>query len=565
MMSRLTLFQKAVIILLLLLLPTVLIYSYSNYVTEQVIIEDIHSRNVNRLEVSVNQFESDLDQISQFIVALSIDSDISSLRNIELYSPFEAVALKENVSEKLRTYQQLSKLLVDVTIYMPSNDNAITTMPNFPDTPENLSSSWSYIESSTGREQDYFIRHVRYPLNNVVIGNEVIIEARVYAQSLRDHLDELVTTNDNEAFLFHDNFGTIAPERTNSTLTESIDHQLQGSSGTLNVHHNGIQYLVSYVQSEALDWVLIDFFPLDELLKPVYTSRYLLYTSVVLMIFFGVISGWLLYKEIHIPIRDLSHAVHKIKQADYSVRITAEHNNEFHKLTHGFNEMAQQIQTLIEQVYVEKIRSQDAFLKLMQAQINPHFLYNCLFYIKNMAKVQQTEAVEKMALHLGHYFRYRTRVEDEKTRLQEEIDLVEHFLSIHALRKKCLTYSISVPKDMYDLEIPRLLIQPIVENAIVHGIESVTGKSYIRISGKVNQNSYLITIEDNGLGLSDLEMNELAFNLEDGEVLKDSYGLRNVHQRLQKKYDDESGIYLSKSELGGLKVELKWQVLEANK
>lgn len=559
MMSRLTLFQKAVIILLLLLLPTALIYSYSNYVTEQVIIEDIHSRNVNRLEVSVNQFESDLDQISQFIVALSIDSDISSLRNIDLYSPFEAVALKEVVSEKLRTYQQLSKLLVDVTIYMPNNDNAITTMPNFPDIPENLSNSWRYIESNN-REHDYFIRHVRYPINNMVIGNEVIIEARVYAQSLREHLDELVTTNENEAFLFHNDFGTIAPERTNSTLTESINHQLQGSSGTLNVHHNGVQYLVSYVESEALDWVLIDFFPLDELLKPVYTSRYLLYTSVVLMILFGVISGWLLYKKIHIPIRDLSHAVHKIKQADYSVRITAEHNNEFYKLTRGFNEMAQQIQTLIEQVYEEKIRSQDAFLKLMQAQINPHFLYNCLFYIKNMAKVQQTEAVEKMALHLGHYFRYRTRVEDEKTTLLEEIELVEHFLSIHALRKKSLTYLISVPREMYAIEIPRLLIQPIVENAIVHGIDSVIGKSYIHISGKVNQNSFVIIVEDDGIGLSDIEMNNLTIKLEDDEVLKDSYGLRNVHQRLQKKYGGESGIYLSKSEHGGLKVKLIWHM-----
>lgn len=87
---------------------------------------------------------------------------------------------------------------------------------------------------------------------------------------------------------------------------------------------------------------------------------------------------------------------------------------------------------------------------------------------------------------------------------------------------------------MYAIEIPRLLIQPIVENAIVHGIDSVIGKSYIHISGKVNQNSYVIIVEDNGIGLSDIEMNNLTIKLEDDEVLKDSYGLRNVHQRLQK-------------------------------
>ncbi|MDQ0205721.1 sensor histidine kinase [Alkalicoccobacillus murimartini] len=564
MRNKLTLFKKAVIVLLILLIPTLILYSYSNYVTEQVIKEEIHSRNVNRLEVSANRLDADLEQISQFLMALSIDSDISSLRNIDLYSPYDAVVLKEKVSNKLLTYQQLSRLLVDVSIYMPNNESVITTMATFPGQPNDLSESWSYISDvENSREiwtNEYFLRHVRYPTNNQQIGNEVVIEARVYVDSIRKHLAELESADLNDAFLIHNQFGRITSRNhTYKPENSNMKEEMKGDSGTLQLTYNGKQHLVSYVQSEALGWTLVDYVPLEEVLSPVYKSRHLLYGSVALMVLLGFISGWLLYKNIHIPIRQLKDGIKRIKRSDYSVRMEIGIQNEFSSLMSGFNEMTVQIQTLIEQVYEEKIRSQEASLKLLQAQINPHFLYNCLFYIKNMAKVQQTDAVEAMALHLGQYFRYRTKVEEENTHLSEEMDLISTFLAIHSLRKRSLTYSISIPKQMEDLIIPRLLIQPIVENAVVHAIEKLEGNGHITITGGILKNGYFVAVDDNGKGLMDHERKVLKNELELDEMLEGSYGMRNVHHRLKGRYGGTSGLSIEESKLGGLRVELIWE------
>lgn len=126
---------------------------------------------------------------------------------------------------------------------------------------------------------------------------------------------------------------------------------------------------------------------------------------------------------------------------------------------------------LIEQVYLEQLRAKDAHLKQLQSQINPHFLYNCLFFIKSKAVVGDTDSVEAMALNLGEYYRYITKTDHSLTTLQDELKLLENYLEIQNLRKQRISYEMDIAEDLLGLQIPRLLIQPLVENSIIHGIE----------------------------------------------------------------------------------------------
>src|SRR5690606_39681649 len=120
----------------------------------------------------------------------------------------------------------------------------------------------------------------------------------------------------------------------------------------------------------------------------------------------------------------------------FSVRLNYSARNEFSLLFARFNIMAQRIQELIENVYEEKLRRREATLKQLQSQINPHFLYNCLFFIKNMARMKNEEAVVAMSLNLGEYFRYTTRLGNQTATLAEELSVIVNYLEIQNLRMR---------------------------------------------------------------------------------------------------------------------------------
>ncbi len=147
-----------------MLVPIVVFYTYSNYVSQQVIKEEIHSRNINRLTLSLNQLESNIDQLSQFLVAISMDSDIHKLRNIDLYNNYEAVELKRKIIDKLLLHKHLSKLTNEIMIVSPTQDTVLGTSANERVTiGDTLFLNWSFRQED---EAAYFIRHFRLPMYN---------------------------------------------------------------------------------------------------------------------------------------------------------------------------------------------------------------------------------------------------------------------------------------------------------------------------------------------------------------------------------------------------------------
>jgi two-component system sensor histidine kinase YesM len=218
----------------------------------------------------------------------------------------------------------------------------------------------------------------------------------------------------------------------------------------------------------------------------------------------------------------------------------------------------EQIQNLFERVYLEKIHVREARLKQLQSQINPHFFYNCFSFISSMAKLKDTQAVIAMSQNLASYYRYTTRQEKDMATLAEEIDFIRNYLEIHKLRKKRLDYVIEIPQVMNNLLIPRLLIQPLVENAVVHGVEAKAGAGLIRITGYRNGSLVCIAVEDNGKGMSEGEIVSLQQRLMQPMDEEMGCGLWNIHQRVMLRYGEQAKLRLTRSELGGLKVSLMW-------
>jgi len=218
------------------------------------------------------------------------------------------------------------------------------------------------------------------------------------------------------------------------------------------------------------------------------------------------------------------------------VRIGFVPTREFRLLTEGFNEMAKRVGDLIDKVLTEQLRAKEAEFKQLQSQINPHFLYNCLFFIKSKARIGDTESVEAMALSLGEYYRYMTRTEKDMVPLRSELDLIRNYVSILNLRKPRIDYVVDVSEELMDLPIPRLLLQPLVENAVMHGIEPKTGRGTLRITGRKLPDGFVLAVEDDGVGMTPEALHRLRGQLRGPKSEESGYGVWNVKQRFVQKF-----------------------------
>jgi two-component system sensor histidine kinase YesM len=240
-----------------------------------------------------------------------------------------------------------------------------------------------------------------------------------------------------------------------------------------------------------------------------------------------------------------------------SIHIEHGHSDEFNYLYQRFNAMVQNLNKLIEQVYKQKILAQHAELKQLQAQINPHFLYNTYYVLYSMAKAEDNENVIYFLKLLGNYFQYITRISSDFVPLFDEAEHARTYTEIQMLRftNRVLVEFGEVPPAWHKVQVPRLIIQPIIENTFKYVLEDKSECS-LRISFTAMENHMSVVIEDNGDGMADEQFAKMNTMLSDQAYDGEITALLNIHRRLQLRYGDSSGMKIARSELGGLKVEL---------
>jgi len=194
-------------------------------------------------------------------------------------------------------------------------------------------------------------------------------------------------------------------------------------------------------------------------------------------------------------------------------------------------------------------------IKSMQNQINAHFMYNVLESIKMMAEIDGEYRISDAVTSLGQMFRYSVKWTSGKANLQEEIDYVKNYISLMNLRLEDeVNLSINVPDELINASLPKMSLQPIVENSILHGIEGVGHSSTIYLKAFIENNDLIIEISDNGQGMSKEQLNEVVDKL-NGDIERDEaethgIALKNVQDRIKMYYGEEYGLNIfSKKEL----------------
>ena len=390
----------------------------------------------------------------------------------------------------------------------------------------------------------------------------LIIELRFDGANIVRMLDTFKSGEQHRPFYYKEGtgiiYGTDSDKAFVRDLAALLDSHVWDSSNYDVFELQGESYLVNAKRSDITGWMLVDYLPLSEMMKPIAKSNMLFYVSIAAILLMSVMVASFLYSGVQVPMRQLVTSFQKLKNEDYSVRLKPKGNSEFSFVFTRFNSMVAQIQELFGKVYLEKIHVKEARLKQLQSQINPHFIYNCFSFISSMAKLKNYEAIVAMSKSLSEYYRYTTRHEREAVALSEEVDLVVHYLDIQRMRMKRLHYEVHVPPWLKHKRIPPLTIQPLVENAVIHGIESSMEAGLIVIRADEKDGKLTVTVEDDGKGVPDAEMPELLKRLTRPMDEEMGCGLWNVHQRMLLRYGAEAGLALSPSPLGGLKAALSW-------
>lgn len=257
------------------------------------------------------------------------------------------------------------------------------------------------------------------------------------------------------------------------------------------------------------------------------------------------------------PLRVLNAGMAKVRNGDFSARLPSMRLKEMDALTTGFNQMTEEINRLIEQDYKKTILAQNAQLKQLQYQIDPHFLYNSFFLINSFAEEEDYENLKRLSVLMGAYFKFITRGNQTMVPLTQEAEHAATYARIQAMRfSPRITVTLEcVPKRLEALMVQRLIIQPLLENAFLHGVRDRASGGLVRLRYQDEGERLIICVEDNGGALSDGQIDGLQALIDQNDAFGEGVALSNIAQRVALAHPG-GRLRVSRSPLGGLMTEI---------
>lgn len=346
-------------------------------------------------------------------------------------------------------------------------------------------------------------------------------------------------------------------------IREKIAKKAQTTSGILETTDSYYVYQpnqdaqwISIIRKDKKD-VLANFV---EIRKYIFTI--LLFSSGVLMLIYFVFSN-----RISKPIRLLQKGMREIQQGNFDTRVSISRKDEFGILADGLNRMAEQLNEYVEQVYVAEIKQRETELNMLKSQIQPHYLYNTLDIIRMTAVSNEDEQTAEMIECLGSQLRYLIEGENDMVLLEEELQNIKDYFYIMKIRYEGrIKMKISVSKSLKKVSVLKLIMQPLVENAMKHGLRDKQGEGFIWVTVKQRGLDLEISVMDDGVGMDEERLRSLKNQIGGEDHRKHQkkeggIGLSNVNERVQKKYGSIYGLDVESTQGVGTIVKLRIPVI----
>lgn len=364
----------------------------------------------------------------------------------------------------------------------------------------------------------------------------------------------------NQYTLIVDQNGDIISTNKNveHTWLNEIGSRFERGERKFELHWNGKDYYVCGQYNGVTGWKTFSIVSLNDFFPQARELGQAVFTMVVIAVLIAAVVILLLTYTFTRPIGRLTAAMKEIEEGNFEIRVANKNHDEMGRLTDAFNYMISKTDHLIKEVYQEKIAQKNAELEALQAQINPHFLYNTLDSINWMLIDIGADEISDVIVSLGDILKYSIHGRDVLVSLDEEIHYIESYLCIQKNRlEERLTASIEIQEEARACMVPKLILQPIVENAILHGAEPMKHGGEIRITARMEEGSLMVRVEDDGRGMDEETLKQCRAAVMSGDAGTDSIGMRNVHRRIRLHFGEAYGMVIESRLHEGTAVILK--------
>ncbi|SFT06667.1 sensor histidine kinase [Paenibacillus sp. BC26] len=339
-----------------------------------------------------------------------------------------------------------------------------------------------------------------------------------------------------------------------------VREALKSREGTFDVKLGGQRSEVFHYSLDATGWQVIETIPKSELTKRLGALNLFIFVCIAICLLFGIVFTFIQNRTIVRPLKSLAKEMGKVKNGIFDVRLEARGQDEIGIVSATFVSMIHQIRELIDKVYKSQIQEKEAELKSLQSQINPHFLYNTLDSIRWLAVRNRDYEVGEQLEALSDLFRHMLHRGQEVITIGEELEHLENYMSIQQKRfGDKIAFRLEVPEQIRERQTLKLLLQPLVENAIFHGLEPKMGKGTVKLSIREGDGKLFYVVEDDGVGMV---LDDIKPLLDAPDDRHRGFALKNVKDRLRLQFGPEFDLHIESKPGQGTRVSFETPIYD---
>ncbi|SDE26531.1 two-component system, sensor histidine kinase YesM [Paenibacillus sp. UNCCL117] len=581
--KRFSIFNKLVLAFLVVISPLYLLGMFMNEKGAQMIHDGVFQSQKQKVEFYLTSLETEIERMIVLQRHFMNDTDLQTLSTIvDRLTVYERLAAMNRLQERLRLIKESSPYIAQAKAYIPSVSRIVSSGDTVdrldPEHLEQLKSEALRFEPPFVMSGDKLAIRDYYPnpYNLDKRNPAFVLELEVSLPAIMQYLRQLPGYDSGGAALINSDT-IIVNENVKASFDEirvQLNEVLAAAAAGTGIDGQKVStarlftpggdvFLTVFIRSAKLNSSLIVYVPESEVLGPIRKYRSYMWLISGLSAVVIVVFAYWIYRVIHRPLRKLVRAFLRVETGVMRVDIKHGSNDEFRYLYEKFNHMVEHLNMLIYETYEQKIHLQQAELKQLQSQINPHFLYNSFYLLYRMTKAHDYDNATRFTQFLGDYYQYITRNGKEEVRLEEELGHVKAYIEIQSIRfhDRIQVEMLPVAERFCQAIVPRLILQPIIENAYQHGFDydGDDCRLYIEVNenrSPVGMPLLTIVVRDNGQGMTEEQLAKWNRALANERHTEEVTGMMNVHRRLRLKYGENAGLRLDRGEASGLIVQI---------
>lgn len=509
---------------LLILLPLVAFSIYANVKSQQILEQELGERTISAMSSGLEFVDLTLGSIKNLSTLISTDSNLLSLlsHEEETLSP-SAIMDFSRVIERITDITAVNDYLSNVMIYHHASNSLMTTKLGLIHLDSSDSESWHaealkangasiyylpdrYKETMAGKADSIYNRNDLIMMRLLdfyrVDKGENVLMLSISKSKLLRSLSSLVEKNHSKLYLYDDQDRMIVSNAAGEPQAFEL-HEFQADQIIVQDSlESNEKNMILRVTSPQSGWSILLVQPEKEVYKKSKPLQIFTYGIIVLSVILAFWIAWLVYSGIASPISGLVSGMRQLRKGNLNIQLENKRQDELGFLTDSFNQTVTQQRHLIKDIYEQQLRMTKTELKLLQAQINPHFLYNTLDSIYWTAKNYDAEEISSMVLNLSSFFRLSLSKGQETFTVEETFKHLHYYVRIQQIRfSEQFSIAYHASENSRHLHILKLLLQPLVENAILHGLEKRKKGGALNISTNVIRDRLIIQVRDNGRGI----------------------------------------------------------------